>query len=75
MVEPSTSTPAPKAPAKPKRDALGRFMVGFAIGLFLLSVASFILAFQVSDRDRDHLLIFSGFLALSGIALIFSSRE
>lgn len=60
---------------KPKRDALGKFMIGFAIGLFLLGIASLILAFQVSDRDRDHLLIFSGFLVLSGIALIFSSRS
>lgn len=75
MAEHDTSSAVTKAPARPKRDSLGKFMVVFAFGLFLLGIASLILAFQVSERDRDHLLVFTGFSVLSGVALIFSSRE
>lgn len=68
------STSAPKVPSKPKRDALGKFMVGFALVLFILAIANLALISITPERDQDKPLIFGGFLVLCGIALIFSSK-
>ncbi|MDO8560028.1 MAG: hypothetical protein Q7S23_03250 [bacterium] len=66
-------TPAPE-PRQPQRDPLGRLMVGLGIALLLFCLVPFALAFTVHERDRDHLWFFSGTLAVSGIALIMSSK-
>lgn len=74
MAEPSPPVATPKVSVKPKRDALGKSMVGFAIALFALGLALLILALIVSERGRNQLLFFSGLLVFSGVALMAGSR-
>ncbi|MDD5110772.1 MAG: hypothetical protein PHI63_06205 [Patescibacteria group bacterium] len=74
MAESATPIVERKSQAKPKRDALGKFMIGFAIALLVLSLALFALAFVVHDRDQATILVFAGVAFVSGIALIAGSH-
>lgn len=68
-----TITPK-SAPPSPPRDSLGKFMVGLGATLLSVCVLVFFLAFVVTGRDRDHIFVMSGTLAICGVALILGSR-
>ena len=49
-------------------------MVGLGATLLSVCVLVFFLAFVVTGRDRDHIFVMSGTLAICGVALILGSR-